>query len=196
MLSHDCAKRARVALCCGALVILGSGSACAAHPAAQGKPALRKRHDHQLRVVLPPTLVASTASGQFGGMGQFGGGMNGGFGQGMGGGMGQFGGMPGGGMGQFGGMAGGGMGGMGGGMGRMNGGVGGAGRMPLTMPPQVGMMMVGQVIVTYTGTRASWDTRNLYGGTGMIPGMGPGMGQGQGQGQGMGQGQGFGRGLR
>ena len=60
------------------------------------------RTNRQLRVVLPPGIIAQGATGQFGGMG---GGMGGG---GMGGGMG------GGGMG---GMGGGGMGGMGGGMG-------------------------------------------------------------------------------
>jgi hypothetical protein len=68
--------------------------------------------NRQLRVVLPPGLVASGATGQFGG-GGFGGG-------GFGGGMGGMGGM-GGGMGGMGGM-GGGMGGMGGGMGGMGGG--------------------------------------------------------------------------
>ncbi|MFO0892858.1 MAG: hypothetical protein U0790_27425, partial [Isosphaeraceae bacterium] len=63
----------------------------------------------QLRVVLPPGLIAQGASGQMGGMGGMGGGMMGGMG-GMGGGM----------MGGMGGMGGGmmgGMGGMGGGMG-------------------------------------------------------------------------------
>ena len=58
----------------------------------------------QLRVVLPPGLIAQGATGQFGGMGGMGGGMGG-----MGGGMGGMGG---------------GMGGMGGGMGGMGGGMG------------------------------------------------------------------------
>ena len=73
------------------------------------------RSDRQLRVVLPPGLIASGATGQFGGMG---GGMGGGGMGGMGGG--GMGGMGGGGMG-------GGMGGMGGGMGGMGGGMGGGG---------------------------------------------------------------------
>ena len=55
----------------------------------------------QLRVVLPPGIIAQGATGQFGGMGGMGGGM--------------------------GGMGGGGMGGMGGGMGGMGGGMGGMG---------------------------------------------------------------------
>ena len=63
------------------------------------------RTHHQLRVVLPPGLIAQGATGQFGGMGGMGGGMGG-----MGGGMGGMGG---------------GMGGMGGGMGGMGGGMGG-----------------------------------------------------------------------
>ena len=79
------------------------------------------RTEQRLRVVLPPGLVATGATGQFGG-GGFGGGMGGG---GMGGG--GMGGMGGGGMG---GMGGGGMGGMGGGgMGGMGGGGMGGGGM-------------------------------------------------------------------
>src|SRR5208282_922411 len=80
----------------------------------------------QLRVVLPPGIIAQGATGQFGGMGGMGGGMGGG---GMGGG-----GMGGGGMG--GGMGGGGMGGRGGGM---MGGMGGMGRSSGTMPSTMGM---------------------------------------------------------
>ena len=74
---------------------------------------LKNKTRRKLRVVLPPGLVASGASGQFGGMGGGGGGMGGGGmgGGGMGGGMG--GGGMGGGMGGGGGMAGGGMGGIG-----------------------------------------------------------------------------------
>ena len=84
----------------------------------------------QLRVVLPPGIIAQSATGQWGGMGGMGGGMGGGMmGGGMGGGM-----MGGGGMG--GGMMGGG--GMGGGM---MGGMGGMGRQAGTMPPTMGMMM-------------------------------------------------------
>jgi hypothetical protein len=68
---------------------------------------LTNRTKTKLRVVLPPGLIASGATGQFGGgMGMMGGGMGGGMG-GMGGGMGGMGG---------------GMGGMGGGMGGMGGG--------------------------------------------------------------------------
>ena len=63
------------------------------------------RTRHALRVVLPPGLIAQSATGQMGGMGGMGGGM-GGMGGGMGGG--------GGGMGGRGGGMGGGMGGMGG----------------------------------------------------------------------------------
>ena len=72
----------------------------------------------QLRVVLPPGIIAQGATGQFGGMGGGMGGMGGGMG-GMGGGMGGMGGGMGG--------MGGGMGGMGGGMGGMGGGMGGMG---------------------------------------------------------------------
>ena len=82
---------------------------------------LTNRTNRKLRVVLPPGLVATGATGQFGGMGM--GGMGGGMG-GMGmGGMGMMGGGMGGGMGMMGGM-GGGM--MGGGMGGMGGGMMGA----------------------------------------------------------------------
>ena len=70
------------------------------------------RTRHALRVVLPPGLIAQSATGQMGGMGGMGGGMGG-----MGGGMGGMGG----GMGGMGG-------GMGGGRGGMMGGMGGMGR--------------------------------------------------------------------
>src|SRR4051794_1630070 len=70
---------------------------------------VKNRSKKQLRVILPPGLIASGASGQFGGMGGGMGGMGGGMG-GMGGGGGGMGGMGGGGMGG-GGMGGGGMGG-------------------------------------------------------------------------------------
>ncbi len=73
----------------------------------------------QLRVVLPPGIIAQGATGQFGGMGGMGGGMGG-----MGGGMGGMGG-------GMGGMGGGG--GIGGGGGMM-GGMGGMGRQAGTMP--------------------------------------------------------------
>ena len=86
------------------------------------------RTKRQLRVVLPPGLIASGATGQFGGFGGMGGmsGMGGYGGMGMGGmGMGGMG-MGGMGMGGMGGMGMGGMGGMG--MGGMGGGMGGGRR--------------------------------------------------------------------
>ena len=88
------------------------------------------RTKHQLRVVLPPGLIAQSATGQMGGMGGMGG-MMGGMGGGMGG-------------------MGGGMGGMGGGMGGMGGGMmggmGGMGRMSGTMPSTMGMLMLSRMI--------------------------------------------------
>src|SRR5271157_3484661 len=90
----------------------------------------------QLRVVLPPGIIAQGATGQFGGMGGMGGGMGG-----MGGGMGGMGG----------GMMGG-MGGMGGGM------MGGGAR---TMPPTMGMMMLSRLIMYLCGDYDSWDQRSL-----------------------------------
>ena len=102
-------------------------------------------------------------------MGGMGGGMGGG---GMGGGMG------GGGMGGMGGgMGGGGMGGGMGGMGGMGGGMMGGG----TMPPTMGMMMLGRLIMYFCGDYDSWDQRALM--MGMMGGMGGGMG---GMGGGMG----------
>ncbi len=70
---------------------------------------ISNRTSHALRVVLPPGLVASSATAQMGGMGGMMGGMGGGM---MGGGMGG---------GMMGGMGGGMMGGMGGGMGQGSG---------------------------------------------------------------------------
>jgi hypothetical protein len=119
----------------------------------------------QLRVVLPPGIIAQGATGQFGGMGGMGGGMGG-----MGGGMGGMGGMGGGGMGGMGGMGGGGMGGM-----------GGMGRNAGTMPPMMGMMMLARMIMYFCGDPESWDQRSLM--IGMMGGMGGGMG---GMGGGMG----------
>jgi hypothetical protein len=135
-----------------------------------------------LRVVLPAGLVATGASGQFGGMGGFGGGMGGGMG-GMGGGMMGGGGGMGGGMMGGGGMGGGmmGGGGMGGGMGGTMGGRGmmrGGGTMPATM----GMMMLGRLIMNLCGDKDSWDATSLYSsmmmgrGMGMMGGMGGMMG--------------------
>ena len=82
------------------------------------------RTSRQLRVVLPPGIIAQSATGQFGGMGGMGGGMGG-----MGGGMGGMGG----GMGGMMGGMGGGMGGMGGGGGM--GGMGGMGRQSARCRP-------------------------------------------------------------
>ena len=95
---------------------------------------LTNRTRRQLRVVLPPGIIAQSATGQFGGMGGMGGGMMGGMGGGMMGGMGG---------GMMGGMGGGMMGGMGGGMGGGGGGggMGGMGSMGMssgTMPATMG----------------------------------------------------------
>ncbi len=107
---------------------------------------LTNRTKRQLRVVLPPGLIASGATGQFGGYGGMGGGFGGMGGMGMGGmggmGMGMGGSM--GGMGGLGGM--GGMGGMGGGIGGMSG-LGGLGMGGGTMPASMGMMMLGRLIM-------------------------------------------------
>ena len=129
------------------------------------------RTRHALRVVLPPALIAASATGQMGGMGGMGGGMGG-----MGGGMGGMGGMMGG---MGGGM--GGMGGMGGGMG----GMGGMGRMSATMPSTMGMMMLGRMIMYFCGDPDSWDMRSMMIGMmggGMMGGMGGGMMGGMGGG--------------
>ena len=117
--------------------------------------AVTNKSDRQLNVVLPPGLVASGATGQFGGggFGGGGGGMGGGMGGGGMGGGGMGGGMGGGGMGG-GGMGGGGMGGGGmggGGMGRGGGGSSG------TLPPMFGMRMLAGNIVQLTGDFDSWD---------------------------------------
>ncbi|MDR3620051.1 MAG: hypothetical protein P4L85_11930, partial [Paludisphaera borealis] len=106
----------------------------------------------KLRVVLPPGLVAQGATGQMGGMGGMGGG-----------------GMGGGGMGG-GGRGGGGMGGMGGGRGGMGGGMGGGMMMGGVMPPTMGLMMLGRLIMSLAGDRDSWDQRSLM--MGMMGGMG------------------------
>jgi hypothetical protein len=121
---------------------------------------LTNRSRRPLRVVLPPGIIAQSATGQFGGMGGMGGG-------GMGGGMG------GGGMG-------GGMGGMGGGMGGggMGGGMGGMGGMGMqsgTMPSTMGMMMLSRMIMYFCGDPESWDPRSI-----MVGMMGGGMGGGMG----------------
>ncbi|WP_406697400.1 hypothetical protein V5E97_00940 [Singulisphaera sp. Ch08] len=144
---------------------------------------LTNKTKRPLRVVLPPGLIASGATGQFGGMGGMGGG-------GMGGGMG---GMGGGGMGGGMGGMGGGMGGMGGGMGGMGGG-GGGGMMGGggTMPASMGMMMLGRLIMSLVGDKDSWDQQSLMGGMmggmggGGMGGMGGGMGGMGGMGGGMG----------
>ena len=132
-----------------------------------------------LRVVLPPGIIAQSATGQMGGM---------------------MGGMGGGGMGGMGGMGGGGMGGgMGGGSGGMGGGMGGGMRGGGgTMPPMMGLMTLGRLIMYFCGEYDSWDMRSLMismmmrGGMmgGGMGGMGGGMG---GMGGGMG---GMGGGMR
>ena len=140
---------------------------------------IKNRTKRQLRVVLPPGLIAQSATGQFGGMGGMGGGM---------------GGMGGGGMGGMGG----GMGGMGGGMGGMGGGgmggMGGMGRSTGTMPPSMGMMMLARMIMYFCGDPDSWDMRSLM--IGMMGGMGGGMGGMGGMGGGMGGMGGMGGGMR
>jgi hypothetical protein len=149
---------------------------------------LTNRTRHQLRVVLPPGIIAQSATGQFGGMGGMGGGM-GMMGGGMGGGMGGMGG----GMG----MMGGGMGMMGGGMGGgMMGGMGGMGRRSGTMPSMMGMFMLARMIMYFCGDPDSWDMRSLMIGMMGMRGMG-GMGGGMGMmGGGMGMMGGMGGGMR
>ena len=140
------------------------------------------RTRHLLRVVLPPGLIAQSATGQMGGMGGMGGGMGG-----MGGGMGGMGG----GMGGMGG-------GMGGGRGGMMGGMGGMGQSSGTMPSTMGMMMLARMIMYFCGDPDSWDMRSIM--IGMMGGMGGGMMGGMGGGMmgGMGGGMmgGMGGGMR
>ena len=114
------------------------------------------RTNRPLRVVLPPGIIAQGAAGQIGGMGGMG----------------------------MGGMGGGGMGGMGGGTGGMGGGtrggmggMGGMGRTSGTLPPTMGMMMLANIIMYFTGDFDSWDRRSLMIGMGRMGGMG-GMGMG------------------
>ena len=135
---------------------------------------LTNRTNTKLRVVLPPGLIASGATGQFGGGMGMGGGMMGGMGGGMGGmGMGGLGG------GMMGGMGGGmgGMGGRGGMMGGRGGMMGGG-----TLPASMGMMMLGRLIMSLVGDRDSWDQRSLM--MGMMGGMGGGGMGGMGGGMG------------
>ena len=121
---------------------------------------LTNKSNRRLNVVLPPGIVASGVSGQMGMMGGMGGGMGGGM---MGGGMG--------------GMGGGRMGGMGGGR------MGGMGMSGRTMPPMMGMMMLGRLIMQLCGDYDSWDQRSLMSGMmGMRGGMGGGMMGGMGGG--------------
>ncbi len=113
---------------------------------------VKNKTKKKLNVILPPGIVAQSATGQFGGMG------GGGGGGGMGGG-----GMGGGG----GGMGGGGMGG-----GGMGGGMGGGGGRSQTMPPMMGMMMLARMIMYFCGDPSSWDQRSLM--IGMMGGGGMG----------------------
>src|SRR5512135_1998172 len=132
----------------------------------------------QLRVVLPPGLIASGTTGQFGGLGGVGG-FSGLGGTGLGGlgGLGT-GGLGMGGMSGLGGLGTGGMGGMGnmGGLGATSG-ISGLGMGGGTLPASMGMMMLGQLIMNLIGDRDSWDQRSLM--LGMMGGMGMGgMGMG------------------
>jgi hypothetical protein len=127
---------------------------------------VKNRKSTPLRVVLPPGLIASGASGQFGG-GGFGGAGGGGFG--------------GGGFGGGGGLGGGGLGGQGGGGlggGGLGGGLAGGSRGGGTLPPTVGMLMVSQLIINFCGDRDSWDFRSLSIGLSGGGGLGGGLGGG------------------
>ena len=174
----------------------------AAHIEAEGlgdgrmNVAVTNNTNRPLKVVLPPGLVASGATGQMmGGMGGMGGGMGGMGMGGMGGGMGGMGGGMGG--------MGGGMGGMGGGMGGMGGGMGGGmtgggmgGMGGGTMPASMGMMMVGRLVMMLVGDMSSWNFASLMsggmmGGMGMMGGGMGGMGGGMGGGMMGGMGGGF-----
>jgi hypothetical protein len=147
---------------------------------------VKNRKATPLRVVLPPGLIASGASGQFGG-GGFGGAGGGGFGGG--------GGLGGGGLGG-GGLGGGGGGGLGGGGGSLGGGgLGGGSRGGGTLPPTVGMIMVSRLIISFCGDYDSWDMRSLSGGLGGGGLGGGGLGGGGLGGGGLGGG-GFGGGFR
>ena len=118
---------------------------------------IKNRTQKKLRVVLPPGLIASGASGQFGGMGGNGGGMGGAMG-GMNGGMGR------------------GMGGQGGGMGGQGGGMGGQSSIRMmtgTVPPPMGMMMLGSTHHVSRRRRAPPGTCGLT-----IGGLSGGMGMG------------------
>ena len=130
-----------------------------------------------LKVVLPPGLVAVGATGQFGGAGGFGGGGGGGGGLGGGGGVG----------------LGGGIGGGGGGIGGGRGGAGGrgGGSQQLTLPPTIGMIMLGRLIMTLIEPTESWNVASLT--SSGLAGGGQGGGFGGG---GLGGGGGFGRGFR
>ena len=128
------------------------------------------RSTERLRVVLPPGLLASGATGQFGGGGFGGGGLGGGgLGGGGGGGLGGGGGGFGGGGLGGGGFGGGGGGGLGGG-----GGIGGGGQGAAVLPASYGMTMLGQLIASLAGERDSWDLRSLTSGAGGLGGGGLG----------------------
>ena len=148
------------------------------------------RSTERLRVVLPAGLLASGATGQFGGGGFGGGGLGGGGGQGGGLGGGGFGG---------GGLGGGGLGGggLGGGGSGGGGGFGGGGQAAAVLPASYGMTMLGQLIAGLAGDRDSWDLRSLTSGAGGLGGGGLGGGLGGGGlGGGALGGGGFGGGFR
>ncbi|WP_422931808.1 hypothetical protein [Singulisphaera sp. PoT] len=142
------------------------------------------RSSRSLRVVLPPGLIASGASGQFGG-GGFGGAGGGGVGGGGGGG----------GFGGGGGGLGGGGGGLGGGGGGVGGGGGGSGGGASTLPASTGMLMLGRLIMNLVGDRDSWDMQSLNSSGALGGGLGGG-GLGGGGVGGGGAGGGFGGGFR
>jgi hypothetical protein len=144
------------------------------------------RSRRPLRILLPPGLIASGASGQFGGGGFGGGGLGGGLGGGGGIGGGQFGG---------GGLGGGQLGGGGLGGGGQFGGGGVGGGAPATLPASAGMLMLGRLIMNLVGDRDRWDFQSLatsgLGGGGLGGGGLGGGGLGAGAGGG-----GFGGGFR
>jgi hypothetical protein len=144
---------------------------------------VKNRKSTPLRVVLPPGLIASGASGQFGG---------GGFGGAGGGGFGGAGGLGGGG---FGGGGQGGVGGGGLGGGGLGGGLGGGAQGGGTLPASVGMITLSRLIISFCGDLDSWDLRSLSFGSPSGGGLGGG-GLGGGLGGGGFGGGGFGGGFR
>ena len=135
---------------------------------------------HPLNVVLPPGLIATGATGQFGAGGGGGGGIGGGGGLGGGGGIGGIGG-------------GGGLGGGGGGVGGVGRGIGGGGgqqggqRGGGTLSAPQGMIMLGRLITNLVAPD-TWDLSTLTSGMGAGGGIGGGAIGGGGIGGGGGRG--------